>query len=98
MPRLPRARHRRGSRSTSRRRGGRWKFWKVVAGASDESSTKSQNVTGKRRNGASPLGTDYQSYFTPNRMMRGPMIVDGNRNDDPLPQVMFEAASELVML
>ena len=40
----------------------------------------------------------YQSYFSPNRAMRGPMIVDGCMKAEPPPQVMFEAASELPML
>ncbi len=43
-------------------------------------------------------GSPYQSYFTPNRAMRGPMIVDGSMNADPPPHVMLEAASELPML
>ena len=40
----------------------------------------------------------YQSTFSPMRMMRGPMIVDGSSNDDPEAQAMFDAASELPML
>ena len=40
----------------------------------------------------------YQSNFAPIRRIRGPMIVVGNRNVEPEPQLMFEAAFELVML
>lgn len=40
----------------------------------------------------------YQSNFAPNRMIVGPMMLTGRRNAPPLFQVMFWAASELVML
>ena len=46
----------------------------------------------------SALDPDYQSYFTPNRMMRGPMIVAGSSKLEPELQVMFDAALLLVKL
>jgi hypothetical protein len=35
----------------------------------------------------------YQSYFTPNRMIRGPIMVDGSSNAEPEFHVMFGAAA-----
>lgn len=45
-----------------------------------------------------PSSLSYQSNFTPKRAIVGPTMLTGRSNAEPLPQLMFWAASEFIRL